>query len=85
MYARKYSLCLGLGQSWVAFTSANRNYDHGEPNEFLVQHLNPFTPNEVPHRYQLEQSISVLRYAGWYFFIFIQILIEHSANKQWMP
>ena len=30
---------------------------------------NPFMPNGISHRYQLEQSISVLRVVGWYFFI----------------
>ena len=42
-------------------------------------------PNGISHCYQLEQSISVLRDVGWYFSFFIQILIEHSASKQWRP
>ena len=43
--------------------------------------LNPFKRNEISHSYQLDQSISILRVVG--FFIFIQILIEHSVSKQW--
>ena len=42
----------------------------------------PFKPNGISH-YQLDQSISVLRVVGWYFSFCIQILIEHSVNKQW--
>ena len=45
--------------------------------------FNQFKPTGISHRYQLEQSISVLRDVGWYFFIFIQILIENSASKRW--
>ena len=29
--------------------------------------FNPFMPNGISHRYQLEQSISVLRDVRWYF------------------
>ena len=29
---------------------------------------NPFIPNGISYRYELEQSISVLRVVGWYFF-----------------
>ena len=29
--------------------------------------VNPFKPNEIPHSYQLDKSISVLRVVGWYF------------------
>ena len=47
--------------------------------------LNPFQPNGISCSYQLGQSISVLRVVGWYFFIFIQILIQHSVSKQWRP
>ena len=43
--------------------------------------LNPFKPNGIPHSYKLDQSVSVLRFAGVVFFIFIQILIEHSVSK----
>ena len=44
------------------------------------------SPNSnICDRYYLEQSISVLRDIGWYFFIFIQILIEHSSSKRWRP
>ena len=44
--------------------------------------LNPFMPNGFPYAYQLDQSISVIRVvACWVvFFIFIQILIEHSVS-----
>ena len=45
--------------------------------------FNPFMLNGISHRYQLEQSISVLRDVRWYFFlIFIQVLIENYASKQ---
>ena len=47
--------------------------------------LNPFMLNGISHRYQLEQSISVLRDVRWYFFIFIQVLKENYATKQWRP
>ena len=40
--------------------------------------------NGISHRYQLEQSISVFREVRWYF-IFIQILIEKYASKQYDP
>ena len=45
--------------------------------------FNPFKPNGIAHYYQLDQSISVLRVVRLYFFIFIQISIEHSVRKQW--
>ena len=32
--------------------------------------FNPFMPNGISHRYQLDQSISVLRGVRWYFFRF---------------
>ena len=45
-----------------------------------VEIVNPFTPNGMPHSYQLDQSISVLRgfgvvffNLGGTFFYFIQI------------
>ena len=49
--------------------------------------FNPFTcmPNGISHPYQLEQSVPVIRNAGWYSPFFIQILIEQSASKQWRP
>ena len=34
---------------------------------------------------KLDQSLSVLRVVRWYFFIFIQILLEFSVRKQWRP
>ena len=34
---------------------------------FMRTAFNPFMPNGISHRYQLEQSISVLRDVGWYF------------------
>ena len=39
--------------------------------------FNTFMPNGISHRYQLKQSISVLRDVKWYFFIFMQIFIEN--------
>ena len=35
-----------------------------ENSEYLI---NPFKPNGISHRYQLDQSISVLRVVGCYF------------------
>ena len=32
--------------------------------------FNLFMPNGISHRYRLEQSISVLRVAGWYFHLY---------------
>ena len=52
---------------------------------FVRTAFNPFMPNGISHRYQLEQSISVLRDVRWYFFIFIQVFIENYASKQWRP
>ena len=49
---------------------------------FMKTAFNPFMPNGISHRYQLEQSISVLRDARWYF-SFFQVFIENCASKQW--
>ena len=49
---------------------------------FMRTAFNPFMPNGISHRYQLEQSISVLRDVRYYF-IFIQVLKENYASKQW--
>ena len=45
--------------------------------------FNPFMPNGISHRYQLKQSISVLRDVRWYFSFFrlckqtVETLIRH--------
>ena len=52
---------------------------------FMRTAFNAFMPNGISYRYQLAQSISVLRDVRWYFFIFIQVLIETFASKQWRP
>ena len=44
--------------------------------------FNPFMPNGISHCYKLKQSISFIRDARLYFFIFIQILLENYASKQ---
>ena len=49
---------------------------------FIRTAFNSFMPNGVVHRYQLEQSITVLRDVRRYFYIFIQVLIENYASKQ---
>ena len=36
--------------------------------------MNPFKPNGISHRYQTEQSISILRDVGWYFSILFNFL-----------
>ena len=38
--------------------------------QFMRTAFNPFMPNGISHRYQLEQSISVLRGVRWYFSFF---------------
>ena len=55
----------------------NSEYVH-----FMRTAFNPFILNGISHRYQLKQSISLLRDARLYFFIFIQVLIENYASKQ---
>ena len=46
--------------------------------------FNPFKPSETSHRYQLEQSLSVLSGAGCFFRLYSNFkIIEHSASKQW--
>ena len=47
-----------------------------------MSNINPFKPNGISHWYQLDQSIPVFRILKWYF-VFIQILKEHSVIKQW--
>ena len=42
--------------------------------------FNPFMPNGISHRYQLEQSISVLRDVRWYF-SFCRLC--KLCSKQW--
>ena len=42
--------------------------------------LNPFKLNRISYSYKLDHCISVLR-----FFIFIQIVIEHSVRKHGDP
>ena len=52
----------------------------------LRSKINPFKLNGISHCYQLDQSISILRGVGWYFFpFFFQILIKHSVSKQCRP
>ena len=52
---------------------------------FMRTAFNAFMQNGISHRYQLEQSISVLRDVGWYFSFFIQVVREKYACKQWRP
>ena len=47
--------------------------------------INPVRSNGISQSYQLNQSISVLRVAGLFFFIFIQILIEYSIANSGDP
>ena len=46
--------------------------------------FNPFMHNGISHCYQFDQCISISRVVGLYF-ILIQILIEQSVSKQWIP
>ena len=45
-------------------------------------YFNPLKPNVVSHYYQLDQSIFVLSFVGWIFFIFILILIITFCKKK---
>ena len=55
--------------------------------------LNPIMPNGISHRYQLEQSISVIRDVRWYFsFLFkfnrklcIQTVETSDLGLQYLP
>ena len=47
--------------------------------------FNPFKPYGNFHRYQLEQSIFVLRDVRWIFFILIHVLIENYESKKRRP
>ena len=48
--------------------------------------LNRFMPNGISHRYQLEQSISVLMDAGWWFsFLLKNILLANSGDPGQTP
>ena len=42
-----------------------------------VVNFDHFKPNGISHFYKLDQSISVLRVLGWYFFLFIQFFKLH--------
>ena len=44
-----------------------------QPYDYITRnHLNPFKPNGIPHCYQLDLSIFVLRVFGWYFSLLFQ-------------
>ena len=47
----------------------------------LIISVNPFMPNGFSHLYQLDEFITNLGILS-VFFVFIQILIEHSVSKQ---
>ena len=47
--------------------------------------FNPFLPNGISHRYQLEQSISVSRDVRCFFFIFMKIMQANSGDPYQMP
>ena len=40
-------------------------------------------PNGITHRFQLEESISVFKGCKVLFVIFIQVLVQNYASKQW--
>ena len=45
--------------------------------------FNPFKPNWISHRYQLEMSISVLKDVGWYFSFlstFLQNILQANSG-----
>ena len=52
----------------------------GRPVKSKYGFYYPIRPNGIPHSYQLDQSISILRVVGWNFFTFIQNLIEHCQQ-----
>ena len=47
--------------------------------------INPFMPNGFSHFYRLDELIFKFRVVIWYFFNFIQIVIQHSVSKYWRP
>ena len=49
-----------------------------------IFYINPFMTNGISHRYQVNSPF-LFKGCWLVFFIFIQILIEYSANKQWRP
>ena len=52
---------------------------------FMRTAFSPFMPNGIPHVINWNSPISVLRAVRVVFFIFIQVLIENNASKQWKP
>ena len=42
-------------------------------------------PIGIPHSYQLEQSISILRVAGWYFSFSFEFVWANSGDPDQMP
>ena len=52
---------------------------------FMRTAINLSMTNKISHRYQLEQSISVLRDVRWYFFIFIQVSFENLLANSGDP
>ena len=45
----------------------------GRPVKDNMIFINPLRPNGIPHSYQLDQSISILRVVGWNFSILFKI------------
>ena len=77
-------LCLFLTVPWVCLHCAIVAFPGHTYLPFMdISFFNPFKPNEGAYPYQIDQSITVLRVVGWYFFflIFIQILIQHYISK----
>ena len=54
-------------------------FKHKKGRNYGLYEFNSFIPNGISLYYQLEQSTSVLRDDGWYFFL--QILIENDPDQ----
>ena len=47
--------------------------------------INPIKQNVISHSYQIGPVHYHLRVVGCFFYILIQIVIEHSLRKKWKP
>ena len=79
------STCIIIGRGMRGYNYIVISFEAGKLMRWC--HVpNLFMPNGISQCYQLDQSIStsILRDMG-VVFILIQILIEHSVSKQWLP
>ena len=57
----------GLVGCWERGGKSFENVWAIDPDYQIIRVFNPFMPDGISNRYQLEQSISILKDAGWYF------------------